>query len=87
VAGLFGSCPDAWCNWPGSFHDLLLLRLIALGQVSDKTAIPDLICGRPKTAVVVADRGYDSRAIIIDLVAAHGGQAHIRKPPAGAAFC
>lgn len=50
--------------------------LITPGQASDKAAFPDLIAGLPAASVVVADRGYDSRAII-DLVAAKGGQAHI----------
>jgi transposase len=50
--------------------------LITAGQASDKTAFPDLIAGLPAATVVVADRGYDSRAII-ELVAARGGTAHI----------
>jgi transposase len=49
--------------------------LITAGQASDKTAVPDLLDGLP-LSVLVADRGYDSRAII-DLVASKGGQAHI----------
>ena len=49
--------------------------LITAGQASDKTAFPDLIASLPP-ATVVADRGYDSRAII-DLVSARGGSAHI----------
>lgn len=50
--------------------------LITAGQASDKTAFPELLAGLPSATVVVADRGYDSRAII-DLVAAKGGTAHI----------
>lgn len=50
--------------------------LITAGQASDKTAFPDLVAGLPTTSIVVADRGYDSRAII-DLIAARGGEAHI----------
>jgi transposase len=50
--------------------------LITPGQTSDKTAFPDLLAGLSITSTVVADRGYDSRAII-DLVAARGGDAHI----------
>ena len=50
--------------------------LLTPGQVSDKTAAPDLIAGLPTAKALVADRGYDSRAII-DLVASTGGQAHI----------
>jgi transposase len=50
--------------------------LITPGQASDKTSVPDLLAGLPSATVVVADRGYDSRAII-DLVKAKGGEAHI----------
>ena len=50
--------------------------LITPGQASDKTAFPDLFAALPAASTVVADRGYDSRAII-DLVAARGGIAHI----------
>jgi transposase len=49
--------------------------LITAGQASDKTAAPELLAGLP-AATLVADRGYDSRALI-DLVAARGGEAHI----------
>ena len=50
--------------------------LITPGQSSDKAAVPDLLRGLPAAQALVADRGYDSRAIL-DLVAAAGGQAHI----------
>jgi transposase len=50
--------------------------LITPGQSSDKTAVPDLLKGLPAACALVADRGYDSRAIL-DLVARAGGQAHI----------
>jgi transposase len=50
--------------------------LITPGQASDKTTFPDLIAGLRRASVVVADRGYDSRALV-DLIAARGGQAHI----------
>lgn len=50
--------------------------LITAGQSSDKTAVPELLAGLPPAQALVADRGYDSRAII-DLVAARGGHAHI----------
>jgi transposase len=50
--------------------------LITPGQASDKTAFPDLLAGLPAATVVVADRGYDSRAIV-ELVTARGGTAHI----------
>ena len=57
--------------------DGLPLRLIiTAGQCSDKAAVPDLLAGLPAAHALVADRGYDSRAIL-DLVAAAGGQAHI----------
>lgn len=49
--------------------------LITPGQASDKTTAPALLAGLP-AAEVVADRGYDSRALV-DLVAARGGTAHI----------
>ena len=50
--------------------------LITPGQASDKAAFPDLFALLPAGSTVVADRGYDSRAII-DLVADRGGLAHI----------
>jgi transposase len=50
--------------------------LITPGQASDKTAFPDLFAGLPAATVVVADRGYDSRAIV-EIVATRGGTAHI----------
>lgn len=45
------------------------------GQASDKAAVPLLFDGR-RAGDVVADRGYDARAIL-ELVAALGGTAHI----------
>ena len=54
----------------------LPVRIVLLpGQASDKAAAPALIEGMPASDLV-ADRGYDARAII-DLVAAAGGRAHI----------
>ena len=50
--------------------------LFTPGQASDKAAFPDLFALLPTASTVVADRGYDSRAII-DLVADRGGLAHI----------
>ena len=50
--------------------------LIGPGQGSDKTAVPDLLAGLPAAQALVADRGYDSGAIL-DLVASKGGCAHI----------
>ena len=49
--------------------------LISPGQASDKTIAPALLAGLP-LGDVVADRGYDSRALV-ELVAANGGEAHI----------
>jgi len=50
--------------------------VITAGQASDKLAVPELLDGLPPAGALIADRGYDSRAIIA-LVAATGGQAHI----------
>ncbi|MBN8957012.1 MAG: IS5 family transposase, partial [Rhizobiales bacterium] len=50
--------------------------LITPGQASDKAAVPALLQGLPPAGALVADRGYDARAVI-DLVAAQGGHAHI----------
>jgi transposase len=50
--------------------------LLTAGQASDKTTAPDLLAGLPPAQALVADRGYDSRAIL-QLVADAGGQAHI----------
>ena len=50
--------------------------LITPGQASDKTTAPALLAGLPTTGAVIADRGYDSRALV-ELVAASGGTAHI----------
>jgi transposase len=50
--------------------------LITAGQASDKTAVPALLDGLPAAQALVADRGYDSRAII-ELVLNAGGEAHI----------
>ena len=49
---------------------------LAPGQASDKAAVAALIEGLPPGRDLVADRGYDARAII-DQVAAIGGRAHI----------
>lgn len=58
-------------------QDGLPLRLVlSAGQASDKAAVAALIDGLPPAKALVADRGYDAKAII-DLVAARGGQAHI----------
>ena len=39
-------------------------------------AVPDLLAGLPTPAAVVADRGYDSNAVL-DLIARSGAQASI----------
>ena len=46
------------------------------GQASDKAAVPDLLAGLPPAGALIADRGYDSMAII-ELVRRSGGEAHI----------
>ena len=50
--------------------------LLTPGQASDKATAPDLLVGLPPARALVADRGYDSRAIL-QLVADAGGEAHI----------
>lgn len=52
------------------------MRLVlSPGQASDKAFVADLLDGlRP--ADLVADRGYDARAVL-DLVHARGGRAHV----------
>lgn len=57
-------------------QDGLPVRLhITPGQASDKTAAPLLLDTLPP-GTVIADRGYDSLAIV-ERVAARGGTAHI----------
>ena len=46
------------------------------GQASDKAAVAGLLALHPRPGDVVADRGYDARAVF-DLIAAHGGRGHI----------
>jgi transposase len=50
--------------------------VLSQGQSSDKTVAPVLIEGLKPHRDLVADRGYDARAII-DLVESRGGRAHI----------
>jgi transposase len=50
--------------------------VLSQGQSSDKTIAPTLIEGLKPDRDLIADRGYDARAII-DLVEARGGRAHI----------
>jgi transposase len=57
-------------------QDGLPVRLhLTPGQASDKTTAPVLLDALP-AAIVVADRRYDSLALV-DRVAARGGEAHI----------
>ena len=46
------------------------------GQASDKAAVADLLALHPRPGDVVADRGYEARAVL-DLIEAHGGRGHI----------
>lgn len=46
------------------------------GQASDKAAVAELLAQHPRPGDVVADRGYDARAVL-DLIEAHGGRGHI----------
>jgi transposase len=50
--------------------------LITPGQASDKTSVPNLLDGLPPANAIVADRGYDSDAILA-LSAGRGCAAHI----------
>jgi transposase len=57
--------------------DGLPLRLVVTpGQASDKAAVPELIDGLPPARDVVADRGYDARAIL-ELIETTGARGHI----------
>jgi transposase len=58
-------------------QDGLPVRLVlSAGQASDKAAVAELIEGLPPASALIADRGYDAKAIV-DLVATKGGVAHI----------
>ncbi|HYF22716.1 MAG TPA: IS5 family transposase [Caulobacteraceae bacterium] len=58
-------------------QDGLPLRIVlSAGQASDKAAVEALIDGLRPAGALVADRGYDARAVI-DMVEARGGRAHI----------
>lgn len=57
---------------------------LSAGQASGKAAVEGLLARHPAPGDVVADRGYDARAVL-DLIAARGGRGHIptqrdRKP-------
>ncbi len=55
---------------------LPLAITLSPGQASDKAAVAELLAAHPAPGDVVADRGYDARAII-ELIEAHGGRGHI----------
>ena len=58
-------------------QDGLPVRIIlTAGQSSDMTAVPELLAGLPTPATVVADRGYDSNAVL-DLIRASGAEPSI----------
>ena len=58
-------------------QDGLPVRIIlTAGQSSDMTAVPELLAGLPVPITVVADRGYDSNAVL-DLIRASGAQPSI----------
>lgn len=46
------------------------------GQASDKAAVEELLALHPRPGDVIADRGYDARAVL-DIIAAYGGRGHI----------
>lgn len=50
--------------------------LLSPGQASDMAAVPHLLDGLPAPLTVVADRGYDSNAVL-DLIARSGAQPNI----------
>ena len=50
--------------------------VLSQGQSSDKTVAPALLEGLAPDRDLIADRGYDARAIV-DLVERRGGRAHI----------
>jgi len=55
---------------------LPLAITLSPGQASDKAAVADLLAAHPAPGDVVADRGYDARAIL-ELIAERGGRGHI----------
>jgi transposase len=50
--------------------------LISPGQASDMGAVPELLAGLPTPTNVIADRGYDSNAVL-ELISRSGAQASI----------
>jgi transposase len=58
-------------------QDGLPVRIILTpGQASDMAAVPELLAGLPVPATVVADRGYDSNAVL-DLIRRSGAEPSI----------
>src|ERR1700694_4680501 len=58
-------------------QDGLPVRIIlTAGQASDMTAVPQLLAGLPVPTTVVADRGYDSNAVL-DLIRRSGAEPSI----------
>lgn len=56
---------------------LPLAITLSPGQASDKAAVAELLAAQPAPGDVVAYRGYDARAVLEDLIPAHGGRGHI----------
>ena len=50
--------------------------ILTPGQTSDMTAVPELLAGLPVPTTVVADRGYDSNAVL-DLIRRSGATPSI----------
>ena len=50
--------------------------LLSPGQAADMTAVPALLAGLPTPRIVLADRGYDSNAVL-DLITRSGAVASI----------
>ena len=50
--------------------------VLTAGQASDMTAVPELLAGLPVPTTVVADRGYDSNAVL-DLILRSGATPSI----------
>src|SRR5204863_9851548 len=58
-------------------QDGMRIRIIlTAGQSSDMTAVPQLLAGLPVPTTVVADRGYDSNAVL-DLIRNSGAEPSI----------
>ncbi len=50
--------------------------ILTAGQASDMTAVPELLAGLPVPTNVVADRGYDSNAVL-ELIRSSGAEPSI----------